>query len=718
MPWPPTPSPNSSTPPWPKRSRSPAWLPPPPNVSTGLVEVVKLVQAGMEESVVLAYIERCPTAFEPTVDEILYLNDLGVSARVISALIRHGELAGDETGVASATTHLEVEPMAAAPPPASTIPLASDYAGQPVAGEVAADQAAVQPAEPPAVVAQDPPPAMPAPASVFYHELAPYGSWIELAGYGWCWQPTTVVVNPSWRPYADQGRWLYTDCGWYWQSDYSWGWAPFHYGRWLSHSRCGWVWMPDTVWGPSWVTWRHTPSYCGWAPLPPNCHYVPHYGFTFGGHWVDNDCDFGLTVSLYSFIHWRHFNHHSPHGYYVPRSQTAAIYSHSKAFNNYVMGSNNTVINDGVNWDRLTAYRPTKLRPISVRELSPAAGTQLRPDRVEKNGQSLVIYRPQLPTATPPAITLPGPRSPTSPAARRPMTSPAGPGRTVSRTSDRIADRTEPAHSSAELPGRSLPAHPVSHGVASLSDARPAVGQPLDAPATTAAPPPAPETPLAAPATANRYGSSLRSPTSNPRSQTSIPRSTTRSTSRGRPSGNSSSAAINPRSDANPSPDVAPPPSTALPAPSPRSSSPAYNVTPPSRGDTPRAPTIPRYAPSSTLPSSASARAPAQSWTPPAVPYSSPTPNYSSPSRQPSYSAPAPSMAPPTRSTPMMSPPASAPAPAIRSEPSARAPASAPSVSRSPDPAPSRTPAAPSAAPTSTTRDTSSDSRREAGSRR
>ena len=68
-------------------------------------------------------------------------------------------------------------------------------------------------------------------------------------------------------------------CGWYWMSDYSWGWAPFHYGRWFHHARFGWCWMPDTVWGPSWVTWRYSDDYCGWAPLPPGAIYRAGVGF-------------------------------------------------------------------------------------------------------------------------------------------------------------------------------------------------------------------------------------------------------------------------------------------------------------------------------------------------------------------------------------------------------------------------------------------------------
>jgi hypothetical protein len=656
-------------------------LPIPPNTSTSLVEVVKLVQAGMEESVILAYIDRCPTAFEPTVDEILYLNDLGVSAKVISALIRHGEVVPLEPGVAAAATNIVAEPMAAGEPPITATP--TESAG-------IASQTVPQP-EPQVPVAAAPPPAMPEQASVFYNDLAPYGSWMEIDGYGWCWQPTTVIVNPSWRPYGDQGRWLYTDCGWYWQSDYSWGWAPFHYGRWLRHSRCGWVWVPDTVWGPSWVSWRNTPSYCGWAPLPPSCHYVPHYGFTFDGHWVDNDCDFGLTVSLFSFIHWRHFNDHDPHGYYVPRSQTAAIYSHSKVVNNYVVGSNNTIINDGVNWDRLAAYRPTKFRPISVRELSPAAGTLLKPDRVAKNGQSLVIYRPQLQTAAPTAVTLNGPQTPDSPATRSPMLPPAGPAPAASsRNSDLVAGRT-----------------------ASLSDTRPVSSQPLAAP-TTAGPRPTLSTPQTTPATVDGSRSSLRTLTSNPRNQTMSLRSTTQGTTIGRNLANSSRSSTSASSGGNPSPGSAPSPSTTLATPSrnatPRSGVSSYTVP---RAE-PRAPTTQRTTPSSTTqPSSGSStRAPAPSWTPPAI--STPAPRqpvaapYNSPT--PSYSSSASSMAPPARSAPT----AYSPPPPVRSEPSSRAPVSAPSVSRSPDPTPSRTPSAPSSSGSSTSRDSSKDS----GSRR
>lgn len=682
----------------------------PPNTSANMVEVVKLVQAGMEESVILAYIDRCPTAFEPTADEILYLNDLGVSAPVMSALIRHGETVLNEQGGGSVANNIDPR---VADQPATTI-TASPYVAQPPEVSASAAPVVVQQTQPTVVVTT--PPALPAPVNVFYNDLAPYGSWIQLEDYGWCWQPTTVVVNTSWRPYADNGRWLDTDCGWYWQSDYSWGWAPFHYGRWLSHARRGWVWMPDTVWGPSWVSWRNTDAYCGWAPLPPRAHYVPHYGFTFGGRLVGNDFDFGLSVGCFSFIPWQHFNDRNPHRYYVPHSQTTAIYSHSRVVNNYVIGSNNTIINNGVSRDRLAAYQPAMRHPISVRDLSPQAGTRLRPDRVEKNGQSLVIYRPQLSTGRPPSAALKSPRA-DSPPTRAPR-SPAG-GRapaTPSRNSDLLAGRVVPTRSTVESPGRSPAANPAANRSAAFDNSRSLRSQALATPATTPFSRPALASPQAAPSTTVRMDSSARTPASNPQRQATISRSTSQELVSGRSLDNSRKPnGANRVSVAAPSAvntwqtvaqPTAPPPirneasrSSSSSRMAPRTDSRAPAIASPQRV------TASPMQPSSTRRSSASSWTPSAMFTPTprqsmAAPYSRPTPNYSSSPRQPSVAA-------------NRAPARSMPTPVIRSEPSSRAPMSAPSVSRSPNPAPSRT-----SSDGSASRQSSNDSRRDRGSRR
>jgi hypothetical protein len=100
----------------------------------------------------------------------------------------------------------------------------------------------------------------------FYDQLNPYGQWIENSNYGYVWIPT---AGPDFTPYLTNGYWVYSDEGWTWVSDYNWGWAPFHYGRWDYNGSYGWFWVPDNEWGPSWVTWRRSEGYYGWAPMRP-----------------------------------------------------------------------------------------------------------------------------------------------------------------------------------------------------------------------------------------------------------------------------------------------------------------------------------------------------------------------------------------------------------------------------------------------------------------
>ncbi len=99
--------------------------------------------------------------------------------------------------------------------------------------------------------------------------LDPYGSWVTLPGYGRTWQPSPAYVGADFYPYGTGGQWLYTDAGWVFESDYPFGWAVFHYGRWMNDSNYGWLWIPGTEWAPSWVSWRVGGPYVGWAPLGP-----------------------------------------------------------------------------------------------------------------------------------------------------------------------------------------------------------------------------------------------------------------------------------------------------------------------------------------------------------------------------------------------------------------------------------------------------------------
>ena len=66
----------------------------------------------------------------------------------------------------------------------------------------------------------------------FQDALAPYGTWENDDSYGEVWTPAAGVVGANFVPYGTGGHWVRSEYGWTWASDWNWGWAPFHYGRW------------------------------------------------------------------------------------------------------------------------------------------------------------------------------------------------------------------------------------------------------------------------------------------------------------------------------------------------------------------------------------------------------------------------------------------------------------------------------------------------------
>ena len=346
----------------------------PPNIlpATPLAEVIKLAQAGLDENVMLTFVTNSIKPFDLDSEEIVYLNDIGVPSSVITSMLRHDQgLKLSAANLAQATAPMpepviapELEPIAAAP----------SYVNAPAAapgGE----------AQPPVVS-----------NNYFYESLAPYGNWIQIEGYGRCWQPTVVVGNRNWQPYGDRGRWVYTDAGWYWLSDYSWGATTFHYGRWFSDPSRGWCWWPDTVWAPSWVSWRYSSAYCGWAPLPPAACYQPAVGFSYYGSSVGVSFGFGLAASCYTFVPWGGFCAARPYQYRVPPHYANQVYNNTTVINNYGNGNNNTVINGGLSPERVRQYTRTEVRTVNLRDQ--AAGGP-RNEGLARDGRTLAVHRPQ-----------------------------------------------------------------------------------------------------------------------------------------------------------------------------------------------------------------------------------------------------------------------------------------------------------------------------------
>ena len=117
---------------------------------------------------------------------------------------------------------------------------------------------------------------------VGYQDLDDYGDW-RPSEYGHIWFPR---VNPGWAPYHE-GHWAWIDpWGWTWVDNEPWGYAPFHYGRWVSvYGRWGWVPGPREerpVYAPALVAFvgggaLMAGGAVAWFPLGPREVYVPSY---------------------------------------------------------------------------------------------------------------------------------------------------------------------------------------------------------------------------------------------------------------------------------------------------------------------------------------------------------------------------------------------------------------------------------------------------------
>ncbi|MFP6878879.1 MAG: DUF6600 domain-containing protein [Roseibacillus sp.] len=153
---------------------------------------------------------------------------------------------------------------------------------------------------------------------VFFAELGRFGDWFETDEFGFVWQPQALKSDPSWRPYT-RGRWVNSDQGWTWLSDEPFGWAVYHYGRWVLLADHGWVWVPGDDWAPAWVSWRQSDDYLGWAPLPPETLYDDFYNYDSG-----IDLAYDIAPDYYNFVPVDYF-YEPVLPYCVPRISVVTI---------------------------------------------------------------------------------------------------------------------------------------------------------------------------------------------------------------------------------------------------------------------------------------------------------------------------------------------------------------------------------------------------------
>ena len=128
-----------------------------------------------------------------------------------------------------------------------------------------------------------------APGVVGTDDLDTYGTWRETPDYGWVWAPTAVA--PGWAPYT-AGQWAWVaPWGWTWVDASPWGFAPFHYGRWVAGGG-GWAWAP----GPYAVRPWYAPALVAWFGGP---QFGVSFGFGVGFGW----CPLGWGEPFYPWYH-------------------------------------------------------------------------------------------------------------------------------------------------------------------------------------------------------------------------------------------------------------------------------------------------------------------------------------------------------------------------------------------------------------------------------
>ncbi|PYI90928.1 MAG: hypothetical protein DME97_15460 [Verrucomicrobia bacterium] len=227
----------------------------------------------------------------------------------------------------------------------------------------------------------------------FYDNLGDGGNWVEVSDYGYCWQPSVAVSNTSWRPYSD-GYWAYTDVGWTWVSYEDFGWATYHYGRWIRLRGRGWVWVPGRDWGPAWVSWRTGGDYVGWAPLPPRRAGDIYVDFSPINSRVDIDFDIG--PAYYNFIDVRYIGEPVLRERIFAADQNVTYVSKTVNVTN-ITYTNSTVYNYGPDYDTLSRYSTRPIQRLSLQRetnVDPAAAAQSK-SLMKVQGDKLVIAAPQ-----------------------------------------------------------------------------------------------------------------------------------------------------------------------------------------------------------------------------------------------------------------------------------------------------------------------------------
>ncbi len=207
----------------------------------------------------------------------------------------------------------------------------------------------------------------------FNQALSPYGHWENTPEYGMVW----ICNEPDFRPYYSNGYWNYAGNSWIWVSNYSWGWAPFHYGRWKFRNGFGWFWVPGYEWAPAWVCWRHNGEHYGWAPLEPGISF----NMAIGGGWNCPD-------DYWTFVPHRYITEHNITHYAVNRGENVT-YIHNTTYIKNIKKYQGNRYAVGPKRSEVEAHVGRPIQPMQVHEVT-------KPQTNTVTHNAVHVYRPQV----------------------------------------------------------------------------------------------------------------------------------------------------------------------------------------------------------------------------------------------------------------------------------------------------------------------------------
>ncbi|OLD83015.1 MAG: hypothetical protein AUF67_02160 [Acidobacteria bacterium 13_1_20CM_58_21] len=221
-----------------------------------------------------------------------------------------------------------------------------------------------------------------------YEDLDDNGGWRTVPEYGTVWFPHTVTVG--WAPYRF-GHWVWiSPWGWTWVDDAPWGFAPFHYGRWVTVAGV-WGWVPcapRAVVGVAYVRPVYAPALVAWVGGP---HFSVGIGIGGGG---------GVGVAWFPLGPREVF----VPSYHVSRTYVTNVNVSNTTVNNTVVNNyyNNVVVNKNVtNIKYVNQTAPNGVTATSQQNFTSAQPVGRNMIKVDQREVASAQVRPTTPTVAP-----------------------------------------------------------------------------------------------------------------------------------------------------------------------------------------------------------------------------------------------------------------------------------------------------------------------------